>query len=100
MAVDGWVGVITRIKANLSSIELGLTSQLELSLAKRNEKKSEVSFIIFGKRRNDRTSLLHIIGFLKMKIGKNLLIIAALNIYQIMASVKVCIEYYLLRNYN
>ena len=30
----GWVGVITRIKANLSSTELGLTSQLELSLAK------------------------------------------------------------------
>ena len=31
----GWVGVITRIKANLSSTELGLTSQLELSLAKK-----------------------------------------------------------------
>ena len=28
------MGVITRIKANLSSTELGLTSQLELSLAK------------------------------------------------------------------
>ena len=27
------VGVITRMKANLSSTELGLTSQLELSLA-------------------------------------------------------------------
>ena len=27
------MGVITRIKANLSSTELGLTSQLELSLA-------------------------------------------------------------------
>ena len=28
------MGIITRIKANLSSTELGLTSQLELSLAK------------------------------------------------------------------
>ena len=28
------MGVITRIKANLSSTELGLTSQMELSLAK------------------------------------------------------------------
>ena len=32
----GW-GVITRIKANLSSTELGLTSQLELSLAKTSD---------------------------------------------------------------
>ena len=32
--MGGWVGVITRIKANLSSAELGWTSQLELSLAK------------------------------------------------------------------
>ena len=31
----GWVGVvIIKLKANLSSTELGLTSQLELSLAK------------------------------------------------------------------
>ena len=31
------VGVITRIKANLSSTELGLTSKLELSLAITNQ---------------------------------------------------------------
>ena len=30
----GWLGVITRIKANLSSTELCLTSQLQLSFAK------------------------------------------------------------------
>ena len=44
--VGGWVSgvdVITRTKANLSSTELGLTSQLELSLAKRKVKNSENS---------------------------------------------------------
>ena len=38
--MGGW-GVITRIKANLSSTELGLTSQLELSLAKNGGEKEK-----------------------------------------------------------
>ena len=42
MGGGGW-GVITRIKANLSLTELGLTSKMELSLAKINLSSSSSS---------------------------------------------------------